>query len=105
MEIELPVIPAGALVVLAFFAPYAIAALNGALPFIKTPLQKKLVTVLVAVVLAAIVLVFYYAMSGDALPAWPAFVILSLLVVSASYALVTKASANKVEAAASKGNP
>ena len=99
MNIELPTIPTGALVLLAFFAPYLVGFLNGALSFIKKPWQKKLVTVIVSIALAAVVLVFYYAMTGEALPDWPAFVILSLLVVSASYALVTKPTATRIEEA------
>lgn len=101
MNIILPEIPAGVLVLLAFFAPYAIGALNGALPFVTKAWQKKLVTVVVAILLAVIVLAFYYFMSGDIVPSWPVFIILSLLVTSASYALVTKTSATKVEQAVS----
>lgn len=98
MDITLPAIPAGILTLLATFAPYAIAALNGALGWVKSSAAKKVVTVVVAVLLAAIVTFLYYAWTGDAIPAWPVMIVLSLLVVSASYALLVKKSASKVEA-------
>lgn len=101
MNLEIPTAPAGALVLLAFFAPYGIGALNGVLPFVTKPWQRRVVSIIVSVLLAAIVLVFYYATTGDVVPDWPVFVLLSLVVVSASYSLVTKGSASKVEAAAS----
>lgn len=97
MNIILPAIPAGMIVLVGFFAPYAVAALNGLLPFVKQPWQKKVVTVTVAAALAVLVVVFYYAITGDVVPAWPLFVILALLVVSTSYALVTRKTAAKVE--------
>lgn len=99
MNITLPEIPLGILALLAFFGPYLVAFLNGVLPFVKEPWQKKVVTVVVSILLAAVVILFYYFMTGDVLPSWPAFVILSLLVVSASYAFITKKSATKVEVA------
>lgn len=102
MDITIPTAPAGVLTLLAFFAPYAIAALNGALPFVKTTGQRKLVTVIVAVALAGLVLAFYYLITGDTVPAWPVFVLLALVVITASYALVTKTSAAKVESAVSR---
>lgn len=101
MNIVLPAIPAGVLVLLAFFAPYLIAVLNGVLKVVRKPWQKKLVTVLVAVVLTAVVLVVYYVWTGDTVPSWPVFVVLALTIISASYALVTKPSASAVEARAS----
>lgn len=103
MNLELPAIPAGALVLLAFFAPYLIAVLNGALKSVREPWQKKLVTVLVAVALTAIVLVLYYVWTGDAVPAWPAFIVLALTVASTSYTLVTKSSAAALEDRTSRG--
>lgn len=97
MNIEIPTAPAGVLVLLSFFAPYAIAALNGVLPFVKKPWQRKVVTVVVAVLLTAVVFVFYYAMTGEPLPSWPVLVLLALVVITASYALVTKTSAAALE--------
>ena len=101
MMVVLPAVPAGVLMLLAFFSPYAIAALNGALPFVKHAWQRKVVSVVVSLLLTALVLVFYYAMTGDVVPSWPAFVLLGIVVAAASYGLVTKDSAARVEAAAS----
>lgn len=97
MNLEIPTAPAGMLVLLSFLAPYAIAALNGALPFVTKPWQRKAVTIAVAILLTAVVFVFYYAMTGDALPNWPVLALLSLVVITASYALVTKTSATRLE--------
>ena len=105
MDITLPSIPAGVLVLLAFFGPYLVAFLNGVLPFVKKAWQKKVVTVLVAVALAVFVLIVYYFWTGDTVPEWPAFVVLSLLIISASYALVTKPSATMVEEKVSSDPP
>lgn len=101
MNIELPTIPAGVLVLLALVAPYAVAVLNGWLPFIKKPWQKKAVSVGVSTVLTAAVLAFYYVFTGDVVPQWPALVLLAIVVAQASYALVTKNTANAVEQAVS----
>ncbi|MBW9094653.1 hypothetical protein JNB62_13230 [Microbacterium jejuense] len=98
MNLEIPTAPAGVLVLLAFFSPYAIGALNGALPFVKKAWQRKLVAVVVSLLLTAIVLAFYYLLTGDTIPAWPALVLLVLVVATSSYALVTKDSASKLEA-------
>ncbi|MGQ7313360.1 hypothetical protein ACUOFU_16765 [Microbacterium arabinogalactanolyticum] len=97
MDITLPTIPAGVLVLLAFLAPYAVAILNAKLPFVTTPGQKKAVAIVVAVLLAAVVLAFYYAYTGDVLPEWPVLVLLALVVIQASYAMVTKSSASALE--------
>lgn len=101
MPIVLPEIPAGILTLLAFFGTYAVSFLNGVLPFVTKDWHKRVVTAVVAIALAAIVIVFYYFMTGDVLPSWPAFIILSLLVISAGYA-VLRNSAKKVEARATK---
>lgn len=101
MDITLPTIPAGVLVLLALVAPYAVAALNGALPFVTKPWQKKAVSVVVSAVLTAAVLAFYYVFTGDVVPQWPALVLLAIVVAQASYALVTKSTANAVEQATS----
>lgn len=98
MDITLPTIPAGVLVVLALVAPYAIGFLNGVLPFVTKPWQKKALAIVVAVVLAAAVLAFYYAYTGDLIPEWPVLVLLAIAVVQASYALITKPTAAAVEA-------
>ncbi len=105
MDLTIPTAPAGVLALLAFFGPYAVAFLNGALPFVKTAAQRKLVTLIVAVLLTAIVLVVYYAITGDTIPQWPTFVLLAIVVISASYSLVTKSSASKLEAKFDSSNP
>lgn len=97
MDIILPTVPAGVLVLLALVAPYAIGVLNGALPFVRKAWQKKAVAIIVAVVLAFAVLAFYYAYTGDMLPDWPVLVLLAIVVVQASYALVTKSTATAIE--------
>ncbi|WEK60493.1 MAG: hypothetical protein P0Y60_14425 [Candidatus Microbacterium colombiense] len=97
MNIELPAVPAGIVVLLGFFAPYAIAALNGALAFVKKTWQKKAVTVIVAVLLAVIVIVFYQNITGEPVGNLWVFALLSLGIVSLSYALVTKQTAAAVE--------
>lgn len=94
MDITLPAIPAGALVLMAFFAPYAQA-------LIQKPAWpsswKKWITVAVSIVLTVVVLLFYYLVTGDTIPAWPVFVLLAITVASASYALVTKGTASQLE--------
>lgn len=100
MDIAIPVAPLGVLTLLGFFAPYAIAALNGALPFVKTAWQKKVVSVTVALVLAAVVVVFYYAITKEPITDWWLFALLAIVIVNASYALVTRDSASAVERAA-----
>ncbi|WP_295034583.1 hypothetical protein [uncultured Microbacterium sp.] len=103
MDITLPTIPAGVLVLLALVAPYAIGALNGVLPFVTKPWQKKVLAVLFAVVLGAAVLAFYFVYTGDTVPNWPTLLLLGVVVVQASYALFTKSSASAVEAKVTPG--
>lgn len=100
MDIAIPVAPLGVLTLLGFFAPYAVAALNGALPFVKQAWQKKIVSVAVALVLAAVVVVFYYAITKEPITDWWVFALLAIVIVNASYALVTRDSASAVERAA-----
>lgn len=100
MDIAIPVAPLGVLTLLGFFAPHAVGALNGALPFVKTAWQKKIVSVTVALVLAAIVVVFYYAITKEPITDWWLFALLAIVIVNASYALITRSSASAVERAA-----
>lgn len=102
MDIIIPTIPAGILTLLAFFAPYAIGALNGVLPFVKKPWQKKLVSILVAVVLAAVVVVFYQNITGEPIGSIWAFILLAIVIVAASYSLITRSTATAVERAADR---
>jgi hypothetical protein len=94
MNIEIPALPVALLTLLAFLAPYGIGILNGVLPFVKTPLQRKILAVVVAVVLAAVALVGYFAYTGTPLPSdprtWVGFILLVLVVSQTSYSLVTK---------------
>lgn len=100
MDIAIPVAPLGVLTLLGFFAPYAVAALNGALPFVKKAWQKKAVSIIVSLVLAALVVVFYYAITKEPITDWWVFALLAIVIVNASYALVTRDSASAVERAA-----
>ena len=105
MDIAIPAAPAGILTLLAFFAPYGVAALNGALPFVKTAWQKKAVAIIVAIVLALVVIVFYQAITGQPIGNPGLFALLSLVVLQASYALITRGSASAVERAADHSLP
>lgn len=99
MNITIPALPLGIVTLLAFFGPYAVGALNGVLPFVTKPWQKKLVSIVVSVLLAAAVIVIF-AFSGGELPTtWPALVIWSVVVLAASYAFVLRSSAARVERA------
>lgn len=93
MDITLPAIPAGVTLLLGFFAPYAIAIINHpAWPASR----KRLVAIIVSVVLAAVVLAFYYLLTGELVPDWPVLVLLALVVVQAAYTLLYR-SATEVE--------
>ncbi|MBW1640487.1 hypothetical protein G3H63_15590 [Microbacterium resistens] len=97
MDITLPTIPAGVTVLLGLLAPYLIGLLNGILSFIEKPWQKRTLSVVVSVVLAAVALAFYYLYTGDAVPEWPQLVLLTVVVVQFSYALITKPTAAAIE--------
>lgn len=97
MDIAIPAAPAGILTLLAFFAPYAIGALNGVLPFVRKPWQKKLVSIVVAVVLALVVVVFYQNITGLPIGNIWVFILLAVVIVAASYALITRGTASSVE--------
>ena len=95
MSINLPAIPAGILTLLAFFAPYAIAIINHPS---WDPKWKRLVAIVVSIVLALVVMVLYYLMTGDLIPQWPVLLLLAIVVAQAAYALVLKPTAKSVEA-------
>ncbi|MGF3056136.1 hypothetical protein [Microbacterium sp. YY-01] len=99
MDITLPAIPAGVLVLLGLVAPYAQALLQHP---DWTPTAKKIASVALAFVLTGVVLVFYYVYTGDTVPAWPTLVLLAWAVAQASYAMVTKPSASKLESRTSR---
>lgn len=94
MDVIIPAIPAGVLTLLSFFSPYAIALINH--PSWKAG-SKRLVAVAVSIALTLLVLVFYYAMTGDLVPSWPIMVLLALAIGQAAYTLL-KSSATRVEA-------
>lgn len=103
MNIEIPGLALGIVTLLGFFATYAVAFLNGVLPFVKTPWQKKVVSVVVAIILAVVVIVFYYQITSEPIGNPWVFALYVIVVVNAAYALVTRdLGAKQVEAAASK---
>lgn len=94
MNFELPVIPAGIVLLLSFFSPYAVAIVNHPR---WTAGSKKLITIVVTLVLAGVAMAFYYLTTGEQLLPWPAFILLFLVVSQAAYALVLKPSAKAIE--------
>lgn len=100
MEIAIPVVPAGVMLLLNFFAPYFTSiAISPRWP-VK---YKKIVAVLMAFVLAALVLVIAYVGFGIAIPEWPVLLLMGVAVSQASYDLVIKKSADKVTEAIGVG--
>lgn len=94
MNITLPTIPAGVLVLLALVAPYVQAIIQR--PSWR-PWVKRVLAIVLAIVVAGVVLAFYYVYTGDVIPDWPVLVLLAIVVAQASYAMVTKSTAAKVE--------
>lgn len=94
MDITLPTIPAGVLMLLALAAPYLQAILQRPS---WSPTAKKILAVVLPAVLTAVVLAFYYVYTGDTVPDWPVLVLLAIVVAQASYALATKTTAAVVE--------
>lgn len=90
MDIAIPVAPLGIITLLGFFAPYAVGPLNGILPFVTKPVHRKLVSIAVAVVLAVVVMVFYFSITREPVTDWWLFTLLAIVVVNASYALITR---------------
>lgn len=94
MDINLPAVPAGVLTLLALFAPYVIAIINRPA---WSGTTKRVVAVAASVVLAAVILLFYFAFTGEPVPHWGTLILLFVVVAQASYALLAKPSAEKVE--------
>lgn len=94
MNFDVPVAPVVVTTILGLLAPYVIAPLNGILPFVTAAWQRKVLSVVVSIALAAVGLVAYYAFTGAPLPATPAewvvFGALVVVVCQASYNLITK---------------
>lgn len=97
MELEIPAVPAGVMSLIAIFTPWAIALVNS--PNWSSG-WKRVVAIGVSVALALIVLLLYYAISGEAVPGWPVLIVLFVLVTQTSYGLVAKPSAARLEESA-----
>lgn len=100
MDIAIPAIPAGVLVLLNFLAPYATSLVvqpwwHGA--------AKKWVAIAVSLVLAGVVLLIAFFGFGLAVPSWPVLLLLGIVVSQASYDLVLKESADHLTLKTSKG--
>lgn len=94
MDITLPTIPAGVLVLLAIASPYVQALIQRP----SWPANvKKIVAVVLAIVLTVVVLLFYYVYTGDTVPAWPVLALLAIVVAQTSYTFVTKGTATALE--------
>ncbi len=103
MDVIIPAAPLGVLTLLAFFGTYAVSFLNGVLPFVRKPWQKRAVSVAVAILLALVVIVFYHQITGDPIGNPWVFTLLAIVIVAASYSLVTKGlGAKQLELAAAK---
>jgi hypothetical protein len=96
MEITIPAIPIGILTLLGFLTPLAVALVTK--PAWSSS-QRKIVSVIVSVLLAAAALILYYAISHDPLPEWPLLVLLAVVVAQASYTLVLKSAADRIDRA------
>lgn len=94
----IPEVPAAIVAILGLLAPYAVALVNRPE---WTVAVKRIVSVVVPVVLAAIALVLFYATTGEPVPEWPQLVIIAVVVTQASHALIARESADKVEKATS----
>lgn len=101
MDIEIPAVPLGVLVLLNFFAPYATAvAVNPVWP----PAWKKAVAIVVALVLAGVVLLVSYFGYGQVIPSWPVLLLTAIIVSQASYDLITGKSADRLARSAGTGS-
>lgn len=90
-ELVIPAIPAGVVILLNFFAPYATSiVINPRWP----STAKKWVAIAVSLVLAAIVLLIAFFGFEVEIPSWPTLLLLAVVVSQASYALVTKSTAD-----------
>ena len=95
MELTLPEVPAGVVTLLGLFTPYGTALLNGFIHL--TGVWKRVVSVAVALAVAAISLVIYYSATGDNVPNLVGLLLLAVVVSQTSYALVTKNTAKAIE--------
>lgn len=93
MDIDIPVVPAGIILLLNFFAPYATAIVINPR---WSDAAKKIVAIVVAIVLAAVVMAIAYFGFEQPLPSWPVLLLLAVAISQASYDLVTGRSADVV---------
>lgn len=105
MGIEIPELPIGIAALIGVFAPYAVSMLNGYFPQITNSTHRKWVSVIVGLVVAAVVITFYIAMTGDAPVTWVDWAwligltsVASVGAIQGSYNLVVRESASKLEA-------
>lgn len=96
--LDIPTVPAAIVALLSLFAPYAVALVTQPS---WSPLWRKITAVVTSIILAGVVLVIYFAATGTPLPQWWNLILLGVVVAQASYALVTKPSAQRLEAATS----
>jgi len=98
MDIAIPAVPAGVLVLLNFFAPYATSLVVQ--PWWPTA-AKKWVAIGVALVLSAVVLLIAFFGFGEPVPSWPVLLLLGIVVSQTSYDLILKGSADDLTKATS----
>lgn len=101
MNIAIPAIPAGIVILLNFFAPYAVAIVVNPVWPAK---YKKVIAIAVALLLAAVVLALAYFGFGIVLPAWPVLFLIAVMVSQTSYDLVTKKTADQLAITAGTGS-
>lgn len=101
MEIAIPAIPAGVLVLLNFFAPYATSLVVQ--PWWPTA-AKKWVAIGVALLLGAAVLALAFFGFGVPIPSWPVLLLLGVVVSQTSYDLILKKSADALTAVTTGGD-
>ncbi len=97
---ELPTIPVGIVVLLGFFAPYGVALAIRP----EWPARAKKLASLVASLLVAAVTLILAVLLGYQITSWPVFVLIAIMTVSASYALITKGSADRLARDAGNGS-
>ena len=95
----IPEVPAAIVAILGLIAPYAIALVNRPEWSVTA---KRIVSMLVPIVLAAVALVLYFAGTGEPVTQWPQLVLLAVVVTQASHSLITRETADKLERATSR---
>ena len=105
--IVIPVAPLGVTAIVSVLATYAISALNGILPFVTQEWQRKVLSIVAALAIAALGLVGYYLLSGAPWPSdpggWFGFGLIALGTSQTAYNLVTKQlGAKAIEQAAAR---